>query len=476
MQQTDSAVPAGSSASAMHTHSNPGLIASNPESQLDLIGGSWAVIESDPGVFTTLMQRLGIARCEAQEIYSVGQNGLSHLGHIHGFLFCSTYAGLHFTAGQASVDPESDVWFANQLINDACATQAILNILLNCPDVNVGDKLRRFRDFTKGMSSTMKGLAVSNDPDLRDIQNSLARPADLRESISTAVRNTPITEAEKKRSKGASARSKSPMKRKRNTRSWSTKPRKGKKKAVEGAAADDTDEFHFVGYVPFGGKVWELDGLRSAPIEVGDVPAHSSWLDVVRPAIQMKMHQIQQQGEDIRFNLMAIVEGMWEKRSDEIEMLRREKTTLERRLDAECEGWKTKLEDAELLQQAAILEDPSTFNKPFDPAFGFQKQQKQMVILNLPADQFQDTWVRVVRDAKDKRLLLDEETEKAQRWRSENIKRSFDYEPFIREFICALSDEGLLAPLLGYDDPVMNAGEEEDIGKGARGRTKKSRV
>lgn len=89
--------------------------------------------------------------------------------------------------------------------------------------------------------------------------------------------------------------------------------------------------------------MWELDGLRPAPIEVGDIPAHSCWLDVVRPAIQMKMHQIQQQGEDIRFNLMAIVEGMWEKRSDEIEMLRREKATLERRLDAECEGWRARV-------------------------------------------------------------------------------------------------------------------------------------
>ncbi|KAG8878571.1 hypothetical protein FRB98_006084 [Tulasnella sp. 332] len=413
MQQMGSPVPSGSRAGAV-PHS--AVLASSPDSNFDLIGGSWAVIESDPGVFTTLMQRLGVSRCEAQEIYSVGEDGLSHLGHIHGFLFCSTYTGLHSTAGQTSAETESGVWFANQLINDACATQAILNVLFNCPDVDVGEKLHRFREFTRGMSPTVKGLAISNDPDLREIHNSLARPADLREATSTAVFNTPVTEAEKKRASNSAKKSTTTTKKKRKARSWSAKPKKGKKKAFQ-ASEDDADEFHFVGYVPFGGKVWEIDGLQSAPIEVGDIPAHSSWLDVVRPAIQIKMHRIQQQGEDIRFNLMAIVEGMWEKLSDEIEMLRREKASLERRLNVECEGWKARLEDPILAKEAESLDDPLTFNEPFDPGFGFKKQEKQMAILNLPTGQLEGKWIHVVREAKRVRGLLNEETEMAQRWR-----------------------------------------------------------
>lgn len=63
------------------------------------------------------------------------------------------------------------------------------------------------------------------------------------------------------------------------------------------------------------------------------------------------------------------------------------------------------------------MDDPLTFNEPFDPAFGFQKQGKQMAILNLPTDQLQGKWIRVVREATYVRGQLGEETEKAQRWR-----------------------------------------------------------
>ncbi|KAG8844523.1 hypothetical protein FRB96_003025 [Tulasnella sp. 330] len=374
-----SPVPSGSRAGAV-PHS--AVLASSPDSNFDLIGGSWAVIESDPGVFTTLMQRLGVSRCEAQEIYSVGEDGLSHLG-----------------------------------------------------------------------------------------------PADLREATSTAVFNTPVTEAEKKRASNSAKKSTTTTKKKRKARSWSAKPKKGKKKAAQ-ASEDDADEFHFVGYVPFGGKVWEIDGLQSAPIEVGDIPAHSSWLDVVRPAIQIKMHRIQQQGEDIRFNLMAIVEGMWEKLSDEIEMLRREKASLERRLNVECEGWKARLEDPILAKEAESLDDPLTFNEPFDPGFGFKKQEKQMAILNLPTGQLEGKWIHVVREAKRVRGLLNEETEMAQRWRSEDIKRSFDYEVFIRGFLSALSEEGLLNPILGYEEvsSISEPEEDDEARRGTRARNKKSRV
>ncbi|KDR66209.1 hypothetical protein GALMADRAFT_232697 [Galerina marginata CBS 339.88] len=40
-------------------------------------------------------------------------------------------------------DPAAErVWFANQLSNDAYATLANLNVLLNCPGIDLGDELR----------------------------------------------------------------------------------------------------------------------------------------------------------------------------------------------------------------------------------------------------------------------------------------------------------------------------------------------
>merc|ERR1712039_346470 len=79
--------------------------------------------------------------------------------------------------------------------------------------------------------------------------------------------------------------------------------------------AKGDDAFHFVGYIGHEGKVYELDGLKSGPILIGDGPAGQGWADRAREEVQRRIETYskkaaegaQEESMELRFNLMAIV-------------------------------------------------------------------------------------------------------------------------------------------------------------------------
>lgn len=109
---------------------------------------------------------------------------------------------------------------------------------------------------------------------------------------------------------------------------------------VKNDAQDSEDPtYHYIGYVPAFGKVWELDGIKSGPLEVGELASESGrkgWMDVVRPALRLKMAKYGGSGSeesDIRFSLLAFVQENHSKLIDKLEYLKKDKEKVESLLE-----------------------------------------------------------------------------------------------------------------------------------------------
>ena len=51
----------------------------------------------------------------------------------------------------------------------------MLNIIYNCPNIELGEELKAFKDYTLELTPPLKGLAFANFEYLKKIHNSFAR-------------------------------------------------------------------------------------------------------------------------------------------------------------------------------------------------------------------------------------------------------------------------------------------------------------
>jgi ubiquitin carboxyl-terminal hydrolase L5 len=238
----------------------------------------WCTILSDPAVFTDLLCDIGVKNVQVEELYSLDRSLFEALAPIHGLVFLFRYrsnaseSAFHRT-GKLLSPSSSNIFFANQVVNNACATQAILSIVLNSRTIDIGPELSFFREFTSSFSAMDRGLAISNSEILRSCHNSFAPQHQF------VVENNPFEESDKE------------------------------------------EPYHFVSYIPVDGKVYELDGLQPGPREHGAYGGDAGdWLDVVSPVISARMGEYSDEGE-IRFNLLAVVEDIGVRLTRELDAL-----------------------------------------------------------------------------------------------------------------------------------------------------------
>ncbi|XP_066584098.1 ubiquitin carboxyl-terminal hydrolase calypso [Prorops nasuta] len=229
----------------------------------------WLELESDPGLFTLLLEDFGVKGVQVEEIYDL-QKSLE--GPVYGFIFLFRWIEERRSRRKVVDQDEgfvkdedivNNIFFAQQVVPNSCATHALLSVLLNCPNIHLGTTLSRLKMHTSGMCPENKGWAIGNTPELACAHNSHAMPqAKRRQDKNTGVSTGRFT----------------------------------------------GEAFHFVSYVPINGRLFELDGLKPYPMDHGPWKEHEEWTEQFRRVITDRLGMATgEQLQDIRFNLMAVV-------------------------------------------------------------------------------------------------------------------------------------------------------------------------
>jgi len=296
------------------------------------LSDGWLELESDPGLFTLLIEDFGCKNVQVEEIYDLSKVGLIE-GHVYGFIFLfkwteerrSRNRSQIFSTNQLNnrnnqqepyhLEDENlvnSMFFAHQAIPNSCATHALLSVLLNCNQIDLGKNLSRFKEMTNLMDPESKGLAIGNMPELAKAHNQHASEIDTQE--------------------------------KRNKQSQMNK--------TNGFRQTSGDSFHFISFVNINNHVYELDGLKKSPIDHGRIGEHETFSEKFRQIILERIPQQQQKenklnsqlrklqtdmntavNEDIRYSLMAVVPDRRKENLKRLKLLKSKRSILLEILD-----------------------------------------------------------------------------------------------------------------------------------------------
>ncbi|GAB1314880.1 Ubiquitin carboxyl-terminal hydrolase [Madurella fahalii] len=239
------------------------------------MSGGWNTIESDAGVFTYLLDNLGVKDVQFEELLSLDPDALAQLYPVYGVIFLFKFpTDAPYRSGDKPLDGSFDqdaaerLFFAAQTIQNACGTQALLSVLLNKTEgsedaadatIDVGPHLRDFREFTMALPPEYRGEALSNSELIRDVHNSFAK-------------SSPFVD-----------------------------------ETTRQPDEDRDDAFHFIAYTPVGGTLYELDGLQPAPISHGPC-SRDEFPAKVMDVLQRRIARYD--AAEIRFNLLAMVRDL----------------------------------------------------------------------------------------------------------------------------------------------------------------------
>ncbi|KAH8791490.1 hypothetical protein BGZ57DRAFT_784675 [Hyaloscypha finlandica] len=249
----------------------------------------WVELESDPALFSYILRAYGVRNVKIQEIFGLDDDSLLFLlKPVYGLIFLFKYRDNDADEDENAPKCPKHVWFANQTTSNACATVSLLNIVMNTPEIDLGDALTAFKESTRLLKPPYRGQALSHSDFIRNIHNSFLRKMDVL-NADLALQND--------YEKWVKA-NKTPKKK------IATKKASKKKTVKKRRRRKDEDEagYHFVAYVPINGSVWRLDGLQRQPVNLGE--HGEDWVSLARDNIMQRIGQYED--GDIEYNLLSL--------------------------------------------------------------------------------------------------------------------------------------------------------------------------
>ncbi|KAK6098820.1 hypothetical protein MT418_000304 [Batrachochytrium dendrobatidis] len=408
-----------------------------------LQGSPWADIESHPGVFTELASQIGIKGVEIAEIFSLDAEYLKAFEPIYGLIFLFEWHAEDTEQSKIAADIKSipeKIFFINQVVPDACATQALLSIALNSATIELDSSLVEFKQFCLELSPAMRGLALSGFQRLRVSHNSFARQTDIStlyypvpqkrkykkavtkkppQSVKGNLARVPVsisTDTSQKSSTGTTLKSRKAQQRKNMTSKTCDSNLEKSQTTCNDKSAQP--KYHFIGYVPIDDAVWELDGLKRMPKKLGNIPKNGdSWISIAISIIQKRMNSY-----SVEFNLLALIE-------DRVQMYEKKKRLIStaRECILKCEA-----------SEASPTSDFTVFLKEAELSVEDYAVLKSKLNVSTALE---------ILDKSDRAIdcRIKEEAEKRQEYKDENIRRRFNYAPFIRKWFEIMIRNGSLA-------------------------------
>ncbi|KAI0190732.1 ubiquitin carboxyl-terminal hydrolase [Xylaria flabelliformis] len=244
----------------------------------------WVELESEPAFFNAMLQDLDAKTLTVQEVVALDKTILAELPDpVYGLIFLYEWTN-EDESHEARQDCPANLWFGNQTTANACATVALMNIIMNAHGVKFGPELEEFRHTTKPLPPPHRGHALDTNDFIRTIHNSVARRNDLLSE--DLLLDNKLESASKRRAAPAKKRQKTSNSSKRN---------------------NEPSAYHYIAFVPVDGQVWELDGLESLPLCLGPYAPDDTWLNLASEAIQNRMAR--QDDAYPSFNLLAICQS-----------------------------------------------------------------------------------------------------------------------------------------------------------------------